>query len=471
MDRQAVPAPVQDDPGGLLAARSVFAAPRDRRGKHEKRPNKVDAVRRQSVFNHINSFPRYVSHYRRNNAPDRRYITAVGSLAALYREYLRYCGNAGITPVQEHLYRGIFYTKFNISFRVPQQDTCKVCDAAAVRGREAPSAEELRMHQERAEFAQNSFKEDKRRCRQPGSNIACMTMDLQQALPTPKIETSEVFYLRKLWTYNFGIHYCNDETAAMCVWPEFVAGRGADEIGSCLLQALNVERLAGENRHLIMWSDCCVGQNKNFKIACLWLYMVENQIFDTIEHKFFIPGHSMMDSDRDFGLIEQAKRKRRYIYTHHEWMDLIENARQRKKFKVQHMTSANMYDLSVIERLFDKTKRCVEGSAMRLRDISAIKVSRFQPNTVYVRYNDDVNRWIRFNVGRRNNPSAIRPVLNSLPRKYPRGKPVKAEKIADIKKMLKDYIPAHFADYFGVLCSSTSEAEDYLVSDETQEEW
>ena len=48
-------------------------------------------------------------------------------------------------------------------------------------------------------------------------------------------------------------------------------------------------------------ADC--GQNKNFK-----MYMVvESGMLDEVVYKFFEPGHSMMDSDRDFGLIEKRK--------------------------------------------------------------------------------------------------------------------------------------------------------------------
>ena len=91
----------------------------------------------------------------------------------------------------------------------------------------------------------------------------------------------------------------------MCVWPEHVASRGADEIGRCLLKALPM--MLGNKRKLIVWSDSCCGQNKNVKMMCLWLHMVESGILDEVVHKFFVPGHSMMDSDRDFDLIEKKK--------------------------------------------------------------------------------------------------------------------------------------------------------------------
>ena len=90
-----------------------------------------------------------------------------------------------------------------------------------------------------------------------------------------------------------------------------VASRGADEIGSCLLKALPM--MSGNKRKLIVWSDSCSGQNKNFKMMCLWLHMVESGMLDEVVHKFFVLGHSMMDSDRDFGLIKKRKRATQHV--------------------------------------------------------------------------------------------------------------------------------------------------------------
>ena len=89
-----------------------------------------------------------------------------------------------------------------------------------------------------------------------------------------------------------------------------------DEIGSCLLKALPT--MLGNKRKLIVWSDSGSGQNKNFKMMCVWLHMVESGMLDEVVHKFFVPGHSMMDTDRDFGLIEKRKRATHHVYTHHD---------------------------------------------------------------------------------------------------------------------------------------------------------
>lgn len=59
----------------------------------------------------------------------------------------------------------------------------------------------------------------------------------------------------------------------MYLWHEGQAKRGPPEIGSCVLKY--VEELAEKGvKSITAYSDCCGGQNRNFKIAFLWAYIV-----------------------------------------------------------------------------------------------------------------------------------------------------------------------------------------------------
>lgn len=91
----------------------------------------------------------------------------------------------------------------------------------------------------------------------------------------------------------------------MCLWHEAVAGRGGNEIASCLLHAFNGGFLNTSKRTLIVYSDNCAGQIKNRMFVYLYMLLIVHGFFDTIEHKFLISGHSFSASDRDFALIEK----------------------------------------------------------------------------------------------------------------------------------------------------------------------
>ena len=76
-------------------------------------------------------------------------------------------------------------------------------------------------------------------------------------------------------------------------------------MASCLLRAI-IEDLITSKTKLVLWSDNCCGQLKNRMMLFLYLYLIAIGMFDKIEHKFLMVGHSFGSADRDFVLIEQG---------------------------------------------------------------------------------------------------------------------------------------------------------------------
>lgn len=282
---------------------------------------------------------------------NKSYITAVHSLSEMFKLYVNKCKDSDLEPVKEHTFRDVFNTEYNIGFKLPSADTCKVCDEAQQIELKPPQYE---VHLRKTEAAYESLKRDKLASKATDSETLVITMDLQQALPTPHLSTECVFYQRQLWTYNFGIHICNNDNAIMCVWPESVASRGSDEIASCLLKAVPLIEEGAKEKKLIVYSDSCVGQNKNFAIMGLWLYMIDCGWFEEIEHKFLVPGHTFLPCDADFGVIEKLKRKTQVVYTPEQWAHLIRKSRTKKPFKVIEMDADDFKDLANLNKMFTK---------------------------------------------------------------------------------------------------------------------
>ena len=267
--------------------------PIDQRGRHDNRPSRTPENSIECVKAHISSFPRQTSHYSRTNNPNKRYLSPDLNIKKMHALYLQKCDEVGWPSVSEPTYRRIFCEKFNFSFGSPRSDTCKVCDTlnchvndATDEGTKCQFQEELKEHHEKAELGFKSLWEDTELARKLSDSTLVILFDLQQNLP--HIHTGLVFYLRQLWVYNLGIHNCGTGDGYMCMWPENVAGRGSDEIASCLLnfcQSLPVVR-----KHLIAYSDSCGGQNKNFYIVCFWVYAIIRGFFEVIDHKFLTPG-------------------------------------------------------------------------------------------------------------------------------------------------------------------------------------
>jgi len=273
-------------------------------GKHGNRPKKTSDIQIQQVTDHIGLFPAESSHYSRNINPHRKYLSSVLTVKKMYEEYRIWCSSKNYNPVNASMYRNIFSTHFNLGFGSPKTDTCSKCDAETVDEK----------HKQLAEQAFKCMAEDRKRAKSE-TDVHYVTFDMQKTLPLPKLSTSSAFYLRQIWLYNLGVHYISGslEKPYFHIWTETEALRGCEEVCSALLVFFDVANISGGS--LVAWSDSCCGQNKNFYVMSLWQYLIKKARFTRIDHKFPVPGHSFIDSDRDFAHIESEVRKHQNIYT------------------------------------------------------------------------------------------------------------------------------------------------------------
>lgn len=211
----------------------------DRRG-YTLATNKISECARSDVIQHIQSFPRYTSHYSRSENPNTRYLSADLNIRKMYSLYKELCEAKNATPVKESYYRTVFNTEFNLRFHHPHSDTCNNCDKlnnfithATDKNEQLKYTTELELHQRRAQKAVDSKITDIKYS-QEVENTITICFDLQKTLPTPLLTTNKAYYLRQLWTYNFCIVNLTTGISNMFVWDESVASRGSQEIGSCL---------------------------------------------------------------------------------------------------------------------------------------------------------------------------------------------------------------------------------------------
>ena len=111
---------------------------------------------------------------------------------------------------------------------------------------------------------------------------------------------------------NFGIHDCSKNTATMCMWNETIAGRGANEIISCLMKY--IANIPMQVKTLTCYSDSSFGLNKNSQMICFWSHLITQKRFKRIDHKFLVRGHTYLPNDRDFSHIEKRRPVQRCSY-------------------------------------------------------------------------------------------------------------------------------------------------------------
>ena len=197
-------------------------------------------------------------------------------------------------------------------------------------------------------------------------------MDLQQALPTPKVSTGISFYKRKMWTYNFNIHDYKSGRAHMFLWDEVTAKRGANEICSCIQKFIN-SFVPQDVTRLFIFSDNCSGQNKNFTLLIFYLSLIHSSRFKEITQIYFVAGHTYMAADRDFALIEKNMRNHSYVFTPDEHKEIIKNTKKSSEtpFHVVDMKQDDFKDFHSLKQYV--TRR--NPSRFRFSDACYFRVS------------------------------------------------------------------------------------------------
>lgn len=114
------------------------------------------------------------------------------------------------------------------------------------------------------------------------------------------------------------------ENSYSCFWNEYDGRRGALEITSITWKWLSMYLPANVTR-LILWSDNCSAQNKNWLFFFFVGWLIYTGRCFMIDLKFLLKGHSFMRPDGVFGRIN-ATAKGHDIELPHEWCDIIDDS-------------------------------------------------------------------------------------------------------------------------------------------------
>lgn len=128
---------------------------------------------------------------------------------------------------------------------------------------------------------------------------------------------------------------------------------------------------------IVAYSDSCGGQNKNKNITKLFMHIVHTTHIERIDHKFFESGHSYMECDRSFALIEKSKKKNNpQIFLPDHWCDIIRKCS--KKFKVHKMD--DFLSFASLNEFIKDPKKDTENQVIKWRQT---KWFSYRKNTTY----------------------------------------------------------------------------------------
>lgn len=345
-------------------------SPKSQQGRHHSRPRKLPDVVKKLVENHINSYQARKSHYSLRDNPQRRYLPEDLTVADMHNHFLEmYQIN-----IPYKSYWSILNT-FNIHFGYPRSDTCCLCDslqqkinAAEDEALKNQYAINKEVHLKKAE----AFRKEKKKfvIKAKRGEITCLSFDFMQNLPLPHIPSGPVYYSRQLWYNVFGVHDLSDDSVTIYRYLEHEGKKGANEVTSMLLHAINAMPDNKRHNELVLFSDGCPGQNKN-KTMVHFLYCLVHvlRIFSKVTYLFPVRGHSYLPNDQDFALIGTKKKNIKMVEIPEKWDKLILSARKYPSpFNLKELTHQDFFDIRrAVEPIFLKSpKPCLKLQEVRM---------------------------------------------------------------------------------------------------------
>ena len=440
----------------------------DQRGKHSP-ANKTDNSRISYVKKHIEAFPIMDSHYTRKTS-GRKFLEQDLTIRKMHGLYILKCKEETVQPVSEKVYRQIFCSEYNYSFHRPKKDACQTCNMYEEKTKSGRLTEddeiEYDNHIERKNQARPEKEKDKMKAKADKSFYSA-TFDLEAVLPTPCSNVSQIYYKRKLNTYNLTFFSLADKKGTCYVWDESNGQRGSSEIGTCVIKHIN--SLPSNVEQVTLYSDCCSGQNRNQFLAAGLLYTVNTSPnIKVIEQKFLESGHTQMECDSMHSAIEHAK-KRTSIFTPDQWDTIFHMARRNNPYTVIPMRFDTFYDLKRFSTAnFTNFKTDTNGMKVNWLKVKVLRVSKDNPDQIQVKYDFTSTDFKSVNVARssRGRPS----FALKLPRKYDAKVPISIAKKKDLLELCTSHvIPEQYWNFYEKLPTDTK-VKDCLGSPDIVEE-
>lgn len=435
--------------GGVIQA--------DLRGKHEP-INKISLHFKNLIREHIQKFPCVESHYSRNKS-QRKYLGTNLNISRMYNLFHEDCEDKGFSKEDIPkcwLYADIFNSEFNLSFSSPSKDTCDLCDEFTIKLKDTTSLEERSQIQEEYDIhlleAQKrySLKHNDKEDSQGKPNEKVIMVDLQKCLPTPLLHNAQSFYSLKLWSLNYTVYDSSLKKSSCFMWDESLAGRGGNEMASCLLRY--IIDLDNSIDKLIIWSDNCPSQNRNMHMILCYFYALQlKHSITSIEHRYLLRGHTHMEVDSVHSRLEREMKKTPdfSVMTPWDWQQMARLCSSKSDLEVKPMELEDFKNFGILYEKknspFLQNKKTTTKENFLISKVVCMKFKRDSPGILYFKQAFDENfKEVDFfrKPFRQNNANLpdLKPIRSTL-------RPISKKKYDDLQNLLK-WVPKRFHGFY-----------------------
>lgn len=304
-----------------------------KQGNHQKTP-KID---RGMIRAHVESFNPVISHYRREHAPNKRYIPSDITLKFMHCDFLQ---KYNVTCSYE-VYRKTVSKEMNISFTRLGHEECETCETFLIHNPQHNKTNicdnceictSWNEHMIKAKESRIAYKTD-RESTEP--NTVYFSADLEKVIMIPRIDMfKRVIFCPRVIVFNQcfvplgGTKHGKLKPIAI-LWHEAISGRKKDDILSTIYQFLLQMRDA---ETIVMWVDNCASQNKNWTLLSFLTYIINSSEISAkkIILKYFEPGHSFMSADNFHHQVELSMKRTPKIYDFKDFANAVQAANSGK---------------------------------------------------------------------------------------------------------------------------------------------
>nr|CAH7733291.1 unnamed protein product [Callosobruchus chinensis] len=301
---------------------------KDMRGHHPN-SSKVD---KSLLIDHIKMFRPVVSHYRREHAPNRLYLSSDISVTLMHKDFME---KHPSIKISYELYRQAV-ASMNISFANLGNEECFECERfhlhskSSLHKKKDPDIDcnySWKQHKEKYVAAREEYERDKKE-RQPEKLI--VSADLQKVIMLPRAEMfKEVIFTPRVTAFNESFvpvgAYSKGFKPLAVIWHEGVRGRKKEDLISTFYAFFLNNR---DTQSITMWLDNCAAQNKNWSLLSFFLFIVNCADVDlqVLDIKYFQSGHTFMSADAFHHQVELSLKKSRKVLDFDDFKSAVQQS-------------------------------------------------------------------------------------------------------------------------------------------------
>ncbi|CAI6365895.1 unnamed protein product [Macrosiphum euphorbiae] len=350
-----------------------------------------NSIAHDLVNSNIEEFNPSISHYRREHAPNTRYLPSDINASLMHSSFIEKNPDCNISY---EFYRQKLKEK-HISFATLGNEECEVCESFKLHEHNDESLtldcdickikieHSTRYTNARALYQQHAA------AAALTDDIVYYSADLQKVIMLPRADAfKKVIFVRRLVAYHESFVPLGPKSkhnTLACIWHEAISGRNKEDLISTFYVFFKELR---DIPHIVLWLDNCSSQNKNWALLSFLVFIINSNEIKSkfIDLYFFEPGHTFMSADNFHHQVEKALKKQKKTYDFQDFANAVKNAK--KEVIVKCMEHDDFF-LWTDNKSPKKTNK--KANRVMLKNIITIRAVRGQYDLLYKTNLNDEN--------------------------------------------------------------------------------